>query len=810
MINNYKNIILIILNTLLIFLVLFFFSANGFYFDGIPWDNTTETILILCIFPILFVFNTRYISKIKISYILLSLLILSFTFNLLLPKKGLYFQSYTAIDNDLLINSLQDHILQKKKYTDENKLIIKKIKKNLSSEYYLNNIQLNRTFNSFWNNGYTLRLTKPLLSKHNFPLDWKRGLNHKEWNNLDLEFSISGFIKLDQDEFFIVEAKGLKNSFYLNKINSRVYFVDDVSDYRKFNLSKQTENAGYENINIKNFKLNYFSSIWSFKPYIYNFKTNKLYDAFKLKRITVEKNILFKSKILENFILISLFITELIFFSIFFFWILKTIRKFEKKVFFHHSVYLNWIIIFSFTILPIIIYHLFSNFNFFIFKINDIVKTFELSIAIIIQVLLIFFLLNKKIINKNELLNTCILLILIPSLLYFIYIFSENIYNLNNFPLSEQDDWTTIHIISKLISLGDLVTSRKCLVEFYNFSNYYWMDYIKINEIKEIICNSESLSNIYFHNPLYRYFLTAYFTLFGHGSFALKITDFWAIFFVSIVLIKIIINTNLHNNYTLIIILLYLTNNFAGPYRYLIGRGKEEFSSLFCIFLVIYIFLYTAKNKINFSVALLFSVIALFLRLDFIFLIFSLVFFSFENYGKNIRDIYNKIFNHNLKLILLFITIVTSSLFLLILRSYFITGFLYPIHPSQFLLATNSQGISFDIIIKWINHLNYVFSAGIGFSHSFKFPSLFLVIGSIFLLLLFFQRRKYAFLNLPYSLSIVMVAIVLSFIFFQTTAYPPRSSIHILPFSLIGFLLIFNILNKLIPRSKYLSKDRKT
>lgn len=790
--------IVISINILLIFSIFFFNSYLNVYVDGAPWNGKIETILITCFIPINLIFNYKFIDSKKFILIFFILLVCNFSSNFLYSKKGIYFDSFADIKKEILIDKLKKFLIKEEIINNKNNELISKINVKLSNDQYINNINLNRTYDTFWNKKHTSRISKHLINKHNFPLDWTRGINQDRWNSLNVEFKIAGYLKLYKNEVIIIESKGLQNINDVNNINSRVIFIEDLYKYKNIKLNTNYISLDKKDINLNKYSLNYSSNTWSFIPYIYNYETKKIKNAFEINRLSVKKNDLIQSRIINNIYLTTLFLCELCFIFILILWFFNTIHNLKRKVFYNSSKYIDWFYIFIFFSIPITTFYLFEKIDFLIFNIKDAVNTFQLSIAIIIQIILIFFLIKRDKIDTNHIINTALLLILIPSIFYIAYVFSNNINNIQNFPFTntQQDDWTIYHLISRLISLGDFETSRLCLQKFYNFSNNNWLVYINIEEVRSIICEPNSLANIYFHNPLYRYVLTIYFILFGQGSFILKITDFWSVFFISIMLMKMIYKSKINNNFIFLILLLYLFINFAGPYRYLIGRGKEEFLSIFLIFTSIYVFLYCNKNYLNFCLVCFISILTLFLRIDYIFLILSIIFFYFEPFSNDIRQInYKRIFK-NMKIISIFSIFILSSLLLLVFRSYLFTGSFYPIHPSQFSLATNNANALTSIFLNWVNHLNYIFSTGNGFPNDFRFPSLFLISGSFALIILFFKKAESNILFLPYSISICMISIILSFLFFQTSAYPPRGSIHILPFSLIGFTVIINFLSQ--------------
>ena len=208
--------------------------------------------------------------------------------------------------------------------------------------------------------------------------------------------------------------------------------------------------------------------------------------------------------------------------------------------------------------------------------------------------------------------------------------------------------------------------------------------------------------------------------------------------------------------------------------------------------------LYNGKNK---SVLLLIfgifsSIIALYLRLDKILIIISLISLYFEPIKGSISNIYKKIFiiiKKNIFLILLHISIIISSLSLIFLRHYFLIGEFVFVHPSSMAITMN-YSIDYKLF-NWIKVTYYVLSAADFWPDKPKFPSIVLFIGIFYLISLNIWRNKKIENKIPSSISIISFTIIISFYFFYGSAYQPRWSTHILPFATIGFIyLVFNLI----------------
>jgi hypothetical protein len=95
-----------------------------------------------------------------------------------------------------------------------------------------------------------------------------------------------------------------------------------------------------------------------------------------------------------------------------------------------------------------------------------------------------------------------------------------------------------------------------------------------------------------------------------------------------------------------------------------------------------------------------------------------------------------------------------------------------------------------DKFFTWLKSLYLVLSAGHGWPHMPKFPAIILLIGTFFLIYMLFYRNNLLKNKIPFSLSLCTLIIIVSYFFFLPSAYPPRWSIHLLPFSTIGFIYI--------------------
>ena len=783
-----------------IFFTLFYFfinSKSGYIYDGIPFNSKIETITLLCIIPFLLIFNCYFLNSKKISYILILLILLKFLGYLYLPQKGLFFDAYSNLDKELIAKKIVKIDPKKQnKYANE---FLEKIDK--YDDNYINKINLYKTFNSIWNKNNTALVTKQLINKHEFPLDWARGLNLSEWRELAIDFYLTGNVHLYQNEFLIIELNEVINITDLNKLFDRIIFINNINEIDTKNLPN--DNINNINIKLENLKISYNKYDWKFNAQIYNVEKNIFLDAFGNNRFLIDNHK--EKKVIKNIVSYIVLATEVFIVIFLCFWFLISFFNFINK-------YKNYVKVFNFISLSVIS-SILPLFIFYLFYESPLNKTFRNIDAtyisplgfscIIIFVLLLIFKINKKPFNDSlkeqiYVMNKfSAIIFIIPILAFFSITQSYSIVEIINYPLEGGDDWSTIFNISKFIAVyGDFLPARYCVHDMHNTFRSEYPDFVKIEDIRNIFCK-EQLGSIYHHNPLYRYLLSFLSALFGHGSFIVRILDVWCIIVVIYFGIYFLINSRINYNYIYLFIFIYLFINFFGPSRYLIGRGKEEFVSMAFIVLAS-MFFYNGKQKnlLHLYLGIICALIALHTRLDKILIILSLISFYFEPIRGSLINVYNSIFNiikNRIFFILTFIIIICLSLNLLFLRHYVLLGEIIFVHPSSMEITMNKT-VS-DKIVNFIKTIYYVLSSADFWPDKPKFPSVVLFIGTFYLIFLsIYRNSKIENIIIP-SFSLISIVMIASFYFFHASAYPPRWSTHILPFSTIGFVyFIFNLI----------------
>lgn len=789
-----------LINFFLIIIYFFINSKLGHFFDGIPFNSKAETITLLCVIPFLLIFNYQFIISKIITYLFVILILIKALGLIFLPQQGLFFDAYSKLEKDYIIKKIEQIDPEEK-----NKYARKYLKKlNTHKSIDFDEINLYKTFNSIWNPNNTALITRNIISKHEFPLDWARGLNLLDWRELTVDFYISGKIFLKKNEFLIVELNETKNIEDLNKLNERIIFYNNINEFNK-NYIIEKDFKKEVQFSFNKTKISYDKYDWKFKAFIYDIKKDKYLNPFNNKRFLIDTD--YNQNITHKIITFFLLISELIVIVFLFCWFLissyNLINKNKDRIKITNFISIS---ILSF-IMPIFLYYIFyiSQFK---DKLQSIDATYISPLGfsiILIFSLTLFFNIdknnNKFTINDNILISNklCSILFVLPILGFFSIAHSNTIVEIINYPLEGADDWATIFNLSKIISVyNDFLPARYCLHNIHNTLQIEYIDFIKIDEIRNIFCKGHS-GSVYHHNPLYRYVLSFLSSFFGHGSFVVRILDIWCIIIVIYFGIYFLIHSKINIKYLYLFIFIYLFINFVGPSRYLIGRGKEEFLSMAFIVLATMLF-YNGKEKksIYLVLGIFCSLIALHVRLDKILIILSLISFYFEPIRGNILSIYLTIYNilkTKIIFILTFIFIICASLLLLFLRHYLIVNEFIFVHTSSMKITMN-QNVG-DKIVNFVQTVYYVLSSADFWPDKPKFPAVILFIGSFYLIFLsIFRNKKIENMIIP-SFSLISIIIIISFYFFHASAYPPRWSTHILPFATIGFVyFIFSLIPK--------------
>ena len=709
--------------------------GTAYYFNGVPWKNTSETIVIILLLPYFYYFRKTFDNDF-IQYLIIISIILKITL-FFSPNAGI------AINQFFSTNNIDD-----KKYI--------------------------KTFDSFWDPNFSSIQKQNWENKRSFPIDWTSAneLNYdSDIKNDVLEYyeKTGQFVKYytlrdfkfnDYEEFINMPMfYKFKSFLYINK-SAFIKFTFDGSDNAIINIDKKEYN-GKNLIKLKPgiYKLDiqgkFTGNEWS-SSILTSLDGEKFESAFKKRQLYIEKP---NKNVIKYQILIS-YLFEIIIFSLILFFILFTIKN-NKKLFFYS---------FSFFI-----FYLFTNYlaNIFLNFINikDYYGSFGLSLSILLVVL--YLSVKKKIAISYK---DIFFVIIIPVILF--YFINRNFDKINHFSwFSKGDDWQYFQVYAR-----DIVVNNNWINsdEAFTIRRYGIRLIIAVQKI--LFGKSVFAQSIF---EIWAILLSCYFTF----KIAIKLKLNEKLAFISGMLLlflylgenyRWLIGRGLSEYYSLFLVIYlsyFIINNKLNYKNVIISSAIAGtivwFREDYIFFVWGFFFLYEKSfisdsnkngisNIINISISrinylAIYSAIILF----FVILLLTKNIISFgqiDSLGGTASPIVGKI------------------------NSYY----------NIFISDENHITYYNKKNYFWHSHYRIFFAADPG-----KIPritSIFLF-GAflISLYLMFFKLKKFKKINPGLIFSILLVP--MTYLLLNNGAYNPRYTIHYLPYSIILFMLFFTNLN---------------
>jgi len=267
------------------------------------------------------------------------------------------------------------------------------------------------------------------------------------------------------------------------------------------------------------------------------------------------------------------------------------------------------------------------------------------------------------------------------------------------------------------------------------------------------------------YQPLYRFFVGVFHTMFGQSSFAQNMFDLWCVIGSSILIFKIIRyfthRIELAYVFAVIFLIIFLK---PGLSRF-IGSGLQEISAAcFQMLCLYYLIKYkeVCKRHHNIIWAGLFAFIAIMLRVDHILVILSFSFFLISEKHLNLKKHY--------KPLIIYLSFILFSLVVLFIK-------------------TNQNGNSFiSREITYFNSFPDIFILFQPEGEHFLWYKLVIAVTFIFIITSLFLKNKRQNLNLFFLITAILFAIIPYFV--DVGGYIRRFSIHVLPLCMI-FLAVF-------------------
>ncbi len=242
-----KNIYIV--NIFILFLIFVFPNGGSAKFNGLPWNNGYETLILILYFPLVFFLLKKFFQS-KFTSILIIILLFFKLALLFFPNIGIGHNIY--IDDEKLKTKTYNNFWQKK-YSS-----IQQYEWNEKDNFPLNSINFNDKYNNvLGSNAKSNESFNDLILKTEFDFY----LNYNQINNFVILFE--GDYNKSKIEFRPLNEMRYQNLEY-DKLNKLYYIKKE---------SKIDENL----FHFKG-KLYFSDSIWKFTPYI--LKENKKFSAF--------------------------------------------------------------------------------------------------------------------------------------------------------------------------------------------------------------------------------------------------------------------------------------------------------------------------------------------------------------------------------------------------------------------------------------------------------------------------------------------------------------------------------------------------
>jgi hypothetical protein len=701
------------------------------WFDGLPWTGEAETLVLSVIIPFLLILRWRFLSfRFSILY-LCALLLLKVILFLGSPSSGLLVKIHPNLTPENL------KVLQPFSTVERDSWV--------------------ETYATSWNKKASAVYLIPWDEKMDFPLDWvlmrNRGCVQASnvpagcFEVLNPIIEVEGALLIPREKKFALIAKGLQEGTLTatNELGNSfvLYPAENLNDVAQpqYHLPKD----GRWKISGK---LKYVGSDWSFVPVLIgndgqvtkNLGGNVLWqNADDLlnssSRIGLYK---FLSIVVDSGIVIFLLL-----------WMVSTINHMiQRQV-------LSWTL-FVFSMSAVCIPYIMAPFLANVLRVvrlSDPTSVSYLGVSTIIAgVIFLFWIQWKKDFRsyQQDRIIPSIFLLFAPAILFY---FSNKWW----FSIGQWQDWgagddwiTYQHFARKIVVEGEWLTGGE---------------------------------GVFLAQPLYRYFVGFYHWLFGQSAFVQSMADVWCVIGATILIATFSVKFRLSPLIIFITCITYLSINFIGSYRYLIGRGLMENHAMIFMMFAAWLF-YSAREggAKRIILATLFGILGYWMRQDHLGAIAGLAFLMLEpvdGLAGGWKGYWGR-FQHHWRKFAVYWGFGIASVLLICFRNWWLGGAFFPARAD----AANWSG-------SYETAKFYLILTGNEWPH---FPSIsgFAVTLGVLVALIALVWRPKSLLNFPLSLGVTFIGLLAPYAVLYAGGYAPRFSIHILPLALLSLAILMN------------------
>jgi len=608
------------------------------------------------------------------------------------------------------------------------------------------------TYATLWNKNASGILLAPWNSKMEFPLDWVL-FHSKCWRKpsdcydaVNAIIEMEGALIIPKGKRFAFLAKGVLEGKLLATNERGVSFILEPTKSLKDAVQQEYHIPGDGRWQISG-KLSYSGPDWSFVPVLVgkNGEVNTDLDRDVLwqnyadllnssSRIGFYKLL---SKIVDGGIAIFLLL-----------WIVAMIKSMIKKQILNIPFSIFCV---SAVCIPYIMAPFFAKIL-KIVRLSDPINTAYLGVSfLIVGASFLFWAKWKKDLRNFQAATITLstFLLFAPALLFY---FSKKWWNLigQGFNWGAGDDWVAYQ------SYG-----RRVFVEG---------DWLRASE------------GVFTMQPLYRYIVGMYHWLFGQSVFAQNMADVWCILGAAILIACFAVKFRVAPAVIFIACISYLSINLLGDFKQFLGIGLSETHAMMFMVLAGW-FLYKAREGSTKLVGLaaMLGIFGYWTRLDHLGAVVCLAFLllePMEGPTGGWKGYWDR-FQLQWKRFSLYWGLGIFSVLLISFRNWWLGG--------SFFVADTGHG-NFTRDLDRGNY--YLILTGNEWGHFPGIAGFIMVLGVLVALLVLIWRPK-SLLNFPLSLGVIFIGLLAPYAVLWTGGYPPRWSIHVLPFSVlvVAFML---------------------
>jgi hypothetical protein len=746
----------------LIFLALIIALPSGVpaFFDGLPWTELPETLVVLLVIPFLLVLGWRFLSM-RLCTIFLALIL------------GLKVFAFIAVPSGGLLVKIKTNMPTEKLYWNAGycQYVGGNNSDNLNSGQKLPNKCREhnllpfykegwvKTYATAWSKNASGILTNPWTHKRNFPMDWTVSLPVDRFDKLKPTLIIEGVLILPEGKSFSIVAKGLEhgNLIAKNKLNHTFTLLPANTLEEASQQQYQLPTGGRWQLSGE---LKYSGKDWSLIPLLVE-ESGQVSSSLGRDTIWQDESALSMSLGEIQLYKCLSWVVDLSICMLFLIWGFWTIGFQIQKQVLTLSLALFSIVAASFPIV------LSAQLTYLLKLVNipDITMVSHLGISTTVAAVgfLIFSYWRDDYRSfQPDRIGFTIFLLIGPALLLFF----TNKWWLDigqwTWAWAVPNDWDGYQYYARGIIVGG-----------------EWLD------------GGESAL---MGRELYPYVIAISHALFGQSVFAQHMIDVWSVLGAAVLLANISIKFRLSLFTAYMTSVAFLMIFLIGSFRYHVGKSMSETTGMIFMLLAAW-FMFRARERGGYRIILatIFGILGYWSRQDHLGVIAGLAFLTLEPIAGPTggwKGYWERFKVKWMRLVCYWGGGIVFGIGILYLRNWIIGIGWYIAVPVPII-----WDFKFEAILRG---LYIVLTTGF-WPHFPPLSGFVITFGSLVGLIALVWQRK-PFLNFPVGVGVSILGVLIPYcVLFVVGSYPPRFSIHLLPLALLASMIFLNQYFKIIP-----------